>query len=262
MPAQLLQRLVMGKQSNNISIVGIKSPSHRFNAVKSFSGRSNFNRIKRLPEEYSEYQIGLVARIKGEESPFSEVIEEALTIYKIPVCRSVMDGLLISGSSNTYISQIAECSEEVVCCYANLFFDASVFKNRLLVIAYIRSLPSGTEVESFRKNMVSWGYHLGGEYIAWKIGARGSIISKSPEQSVTDVLTDASWRSREHLMSDISDAPAKEARSWIPQVLKSAEIIKAFGNEKPVTDALNDLVFDLKGSDETLTINDLEDVKQ
>lgn len=262
MLAQYLQRLAMGKQSNNISIVGIKSPSYRFNAVKSFSAKPNFNRLKRLPDDFSQYQIALVARIKSEDTPYLNIVEEALTIFKIPVCRSVMDGLLISGSSTSYISQVAECPEEVVYCYTDLFFDPSVFTNRLLVIAYIRSLPSDSEFDSFRKNMLSWGYHLGGEYIAWKIGARGSIISKSPEQSVSDVLTDASWRSREHLMSDISDSPAKEARSWIPQVLKSAEIIKAFGNEKPVSDALNDLVFDLQGSDDTITINDLEDVKQ
>lgn len=252
----------MGKQSNSITIKGIKSPSSRFNAVKAYISKDNFNRLKKHPLEFNSYQLALIDRAKGDPNPYSEIVEEALTIYKIPVCRAVMDGLLISKSSSSYISRVAECSEEVVVCYTSLFFDIEVFSNRLITIAYIRSLPTDSEFSSFRKKMISWGYHLGGEYIAWKIGARNSIVDKTPEESVSDILTDASWRSREHLMSDISDAPTKESRAWIPQVLKSAEIIKAFGNDRPVSDALNDLVFDLKGSDETLTINDIEDVKQ
>jgi hypothetical protein len=252
----------MGKTTNSISIKGVKSPSHRFNAVKAFSTRPNFNRIKRLPPEFTQYQIALVSRIKQEDTPYSDVIEEALTIFKIPVCRAVMDGLVVSGSDDPFVSRVAECPLDVVHCYKDLFFDPTVFSNRLITIAFIRSLPCSTDFESFRKKMLSWGYHLGGEYIAWKIGVRGSIISKTPEASVSDVLTDASWRSREHLLSDISDSPAKEARAWVPQVLKSAEIIKAFGNDKPVSDSLNDLVFDLRGVDETISINDIEDVTQ
>ena len=252
----------MGNSSKRIPLPALHSPSNRYNAVEEYINRPGFKRLKKFPEDFSEYQIALVQAYKTEVTPLGEDVLEALTLYRVPSCRAVMEGLLISGADTGYVAQVSECTKSVVESYVNLFFDSSVFKNRLLVIAYIRSLPSDTEYDKFRKKMISWGYHLGGEYIAWKIGARNSIVVKSPEESVSDVLIDASWRSREHLLSDIEDSPTRESRSWIPQVLKSAEIMKAFGSEKPVTDALKDLVFDLQGTDETLTVNDLEDIKQ
>jgi hypothetical protein len=199
---------------------------------------------------------------KGDSTSLSKYVEEALCLFKVPACRAVMDGLCMSGAEAVKISEIIQCDTQTAEAYCDLFFDRSVFSNRLLKIAYMRSLPSSTESDKFRKSMVTWGYHLGCDYIAWKIGAKESIVLKTPEESVSDVLNDASWRSREHMLSDITESPTKESKAWIPQVLKSAEVLKAFGSERPVTDALKDLVFDLQGNDETLTVNDLEDIKQ
>jgi len=240
----------------------LRSPSHRYNSVITYVSKPNFSRIKKHPADYSDYQMSLVYMHKGTENSLTSQVKEALCLFMVPACRAIMDGLCMSGAEASRIAEVVQCDMQVAEAYFDLFFDSDVFSNRLLKIAYIRSLPSGSESCRFRKSMISWGYHLGADYIAWKIGARESIVVKTPEESVSDVLNDASWRSREHMLSDITESPTKESKAWIPQVLKSAEVLKAFGSEKPVTDALKDLVFDLQGKDETLTVNDLEDIKQ
>jgi len=251
--------------NSNSKVTGsprLSSPGHRYNTVVTYISKPGFARIRKYPSEYSDYQLSLIYIHRGETNSISEHVEEALCLFKVPACRAVMDGLCMSGADTQKIADIALCDTQVAEAYCDLFFDSEVFSNRLLRIAYIRSLPMDTESNRFRKGMISWGYHLGADYIAWKIGAKDSIVGKTPEESVSDVLNDASWRSREHMLSDITDSPTKESKAWIPQVLKSAEVLKAFGSEKPVTDALKDLVFDLQGRDETLTVNDLEDIKQ
>jgi hypothetical protein len=261
-PLAYWQAKMVNTNSKVTGAPSLSSPSHRYNSVVTYISKPGFSRIRKHPSDYTDYQMSLVYIHKGESNSLSEYVEEALCLFKVPACRAVMDGLCMSGAETDKIAAVALCDTQVAEAYSDLFFDASVFSNRLLRIAYIRSLAVDTEPARFRKSMISWGYHLGADYIAWKIGARDSIVVKTPEESVSDVLNDASWRSREHMLSDITDSPTKESKAWIPQVLKSAEVLKAFGSEKPVTDALKDLVFDLQGRDETLTVNDLEDIKQ
>lgn len=253
---------MVNPSSKLTSFPALSSPSHRYNSVLSYISKAGFSRIKKHPQEYTDYQMCLVYMHKEQVNSLSKYVEEALYLFKVPSCRAIMDGLCMSGADPIRISQIIQCPHQTAEAYCDLFFDCEVFSNRLFKIAYMRSLPSTTESDKFRKSMVTWGYHLGCDYISWKIGAKESIVIKTPEESVSDALNDASWRSREHMLSDITESPTRESRAWIPQVLKSAEVLKAFGSEKPVTDALKDLVFDLQGTDETLTINDLEDIKQ
>jgi len=248
-------------KEHRLPLPKIKSPSHRFSKVLEHINRPNFRRLKSVPQEFSVYQKALISIYKEEEDPSTGTVESAYLIYSVPAARAVMEGLLISEESSESIAAIIKTTSTCVEVYSELFFDVKVFSNRLIKIAYIRALPTETTTEKFHKQMVSWGYYLGASYIAWKIGARGSIIEKSPEESVTEILTDASWRSKEHFLSDITDAPAKEARSWIPQVLKSAEVIKNMGNSKPVSDTIKDIAFDLQGKDYTIPVDEIEDLK-
>ena len=214
-----------------------------------------------MPTGFTLSQISLVNMYKGDQENTTPAVQDAYLIYSIPTARAIIEGLLISKEEPSVIANITDSTVTCVETYAELFFDVSVFLNRLMLVSYIRSLPSSTAVESFHKQIISWGYYLGSSYIAWKIGAKGSIVEKSPEESVAEVLTDATWRSKEHFLSDITDSPTKEARAWIPQVLKSAEVMKNFGNSESVTDTIRDIAFSLQGKDDTLTINDIEDVK-
>jgi hypothetical protein len=146
----------------------------------------------------------------------------------------------MSGESDTVISSIIQEDSDVVYVYSQLFFDISVFFNKLLKVAYIRSLPADTEEDTFEKQVLSWGYYLGAKYLAWKIGAKESA-SMLPSQAVKKVLDDSIWRSSEHSLSAITSQKAKESKSWIPQVLKSAELLNTLETTAGMETALSEL---------------------
>jgi hypothetical protein len=249
------------KKTKRVPVPKLSSPAHRYSKVLDFINLPDFEQEKDTPNSFSKAQDSLVEMCRGSNKPLPNCVSSAYLIYSIPTSKSILEGLLISEETPEVIASITGTTTSCIEYYSDLFFDTEVFYNRLMVVAYIRGLPANTPTETFHKQIISWGYYLGSSYIAWKIGAKGSIIEKSPEESVAEVLTDATWRSKEHFLSDITESPTKEARSWIPQVLKSAETLKSMGNSKPVSDSIRNITFNLQGRDDTFTVDEIEDIK-
>jgi len=244
------------KASKNIPSVNIASPSWRYLEVLSFISSDNYSKRKAVPKTFSLGQESLLEAFRDPESTEGYPCRVALLLEKVPTARALLRGLLFSGCDVSSISEISSESEEVVYSYKELFFDTSVFRNTLLKIAYIRSLPQETENDKFEKQMLSWGHYLGCDYIAWKIGVNRA--PRSPSESVQKILDDSSWRSSEHRMSSLVSDESKEARSWVPAVLRSAEMMRAIENSSGMENALSELKIKLEGDDNTISIKDLD----
>ena len=239
-------------QSQITRLPKIQGPNKRYLEVENFLTSKNYTRRKAIPKSFSEEQRCFVYIHRGitedlELQPIINSVKKAILLYSIASCRSLLNGFLISEESPVAIASIIKDDPGVVSAYAHLYFDTSVFFNDLLKIAYIRSLPTNDDSEVFEKQVLSWGHYLGAKYIAWKIGCKSSndIL---PSQAVKRVLDDSIWRSSEHALEDISSAKAKESRAWVPQVLKSAELLNNIETTAGMENALSELKIKLTSS--------------
>ena len=221
-----------------------------------FLGADNYSKRKVMPKSFSIGQEALVELYRNPEDNPDSIYRVALLLDKVPAARAILRGLLFSGAPASVIADISGESPDCVYAYKELFFDTEVFRNTLLKVAYIRSLAQDSEAEKFEKQMLSWGHYLGAEYIAWKIGVDRSM--QDPSEAVNGVLKDSMWRSKEHRMSPLTSAEAKEARAWVPTVLRSVEMVRNIENSSGMENALSELKIKLEGSDDTVTSDELD----
>ena len=229
----------------------LAAPDHRAKAVhKSIISAETVEEIPRQPDPISQEYLNMLVG----EGPFSEHIEQAFLLNSLPFARSTLRAFLLASAPVPDITGCTEVPGEVVHAFSRLFFDTGVFPNWLIRVAFAQQLPAGTEEQQFERDMSIWGLQLGWEYLAWKV--TGDPTSLSAEEVVRHLMTDALWRSREHVFSRLTDAAAKESRAWVPQVLRAAEIVDRIGRQ---TDAnpLESLKIHLIGADETLTHQDV-----
>ncbi len=190
----------------------------------------------------------------GDDYCTNPELEEAYLMYYLPQSRSILSSLLVSGADAPKISQYIDSSEGSILYFSKLFFDTSVFPNKLIMKDFIDSLPEGSKVESHYKALMRSAFSLGDRYIAWKMSLN------LPEQLLTqdinnDILEDAYWRAREHKPFAIDSTKAKESRSWVPQVLRSLDSIttQQTGGELSV----ESLRLKLVKTDTTVSIKDI-----
>lgn len=251
-------------QSKNTKVdkdfLEVKSPSFRYLEVLDFMNSAVYTKRKAVPKSFSVPQKLLVSVFRktpteSEEEFYSA--EKALLLNQIDSCRAILRGYLMSGESITHISNYINEDPLTIEIYYNLFFDTSVFFNLLVKVAYIRNLPSRTDADKFEKQVLSWGHYIGAKYISWKIGAKddSSIL---PSQAIRKVLDDSIWRSSEHALASITSQKAKESKAWVPQVLKSAELLNTIETTAGMENALADLKIKLSGDDEVKSNRDTE----
>jgi len=250
----------------SVGFITVTNPDSRFLEIKEFIGSPKYTKRKSIPKTFNEYQKVYIAIYRGEiDSEEDEEtvvsVQKSYLLYSIPSCRAILNGLLISQEPITSVAEIIKESPDVIEAYASLFFDTSVFFNDLLKVAYIRSLMSDTDEDVFQKKVLSWGHYLGAKYIGWKIGSKSST-DMLPSQAVKKVLDDSIWRSSEHALEDIASARAKESRAWVPQVLRSAELLNNIETTAGMENALSELKIKLVSKEESTSSEiNLEEIK-
>ena len=153
-----------------------------------------------------------------------KVLDEAYLLYYLPQSRAILSSLLLAGADITSIASYISTDEEVILAYSKLFFDTSVFPNRLVIKDYVDSLPETNSVSKHYKALMRAAISLGSRYIAWKMS-----LPIDSELDLNDInknlLEDSYWRSREHKPFGVDDPRSKESKSWIPQVLRTVDAI-------------------------------------
>ena len=206
-------------------------------------------------ENTCEYMRSMYQLLEGGDdyTPNSD-LEEAYLMYYLPQSRSILSSLLISGADAPQVSQYIGSSEGSVLYFSKLFFDTSVFPNKLIMKDYIDSLPETNSVEVNYKALMRSGFSLGDRYIAWKMSLN-LPEQLLPQDINSDILEDAYWRAREHKPFSIDSNKAKESRSWVPQVLRTLDSIatQQTGGELSV----ESLRLRLVKTDTTVSIKDM-----
>jgi hypothetical protein len=150
---------------------------------------------------------------------FNPQLEEAYLLYYLPQSRAILSSLILAGTDIATIAEYIESTEDTVLYFSKLFFDISVFPNRLVTKEFVDSLPENTSVESNCKALMRSALSLGGRYIAWKMSLNIPQALSSPEIH-SNILEDAYWRAREHKPFPLDGAKARDSRAWVPQVLR------------------------------------------
>lgn len=203
----------------------IESPAHRADSVFTYYAG---NKVTIKGDWGCPYMVSLNKLLLG--CCDSAAVEKAYQLYYIPACRSSINALLLAGDTCASIAANILEDEEVIHAYYRLFFDTSVFGNKLIRMAYIRQLPSSTPPEEFEKSLLIAAIQLGKDYLYWKLG-----ISKEcdipPADMHRDIMIDSYWKFKELKVKSGSEL-TKEARSWIPAILSSAAGLDKFTQEK------------------------------
>ena len=156
-------------------------------------------------------------------------MQTAYLMYRLPEARATISSLLLNDPPIDQIAASIQSDSDTVLFYSKIFFDTSVFPNRLVLKEFLNVLPERTPAEAHFKTMLQSAYNLGADYIVWK---KGLITSEDPDLTTvtTNLLLDSYWRAREHKAFSLDSSATRESRAWLPQVLRSIDATKNIGN--------------------------------
>lgn len=205
----------------------------------------------------TKYQEQYAKFLNGQYDEVPDEVYYACMLNSIPYARNTLRSMLFCKTPLSVMVSATEVEEATILAYEQLFFDPSVFKNRLIKMAYVRALNPKNEDEEQTKSLFLWGLQLGWEYLVWK--TTGGQTSISTVEIMRKLMADSLWRSREHIFNSITDKRSKEARAWMPIAIKLAEQVTKADPDK--VNSLEELKIRLEGLDTTSTRTKLGEVE-
>jgi hypothetical protein len=206
-------------------------------------------------EDFQDRDEQLFARALCGETALPEYVVQAYQIAFVPEAANPLKALLFASAPLEALLRVTGCSEELIRHYAKMYFDMTVFDNRLIKMAFASQVPASEKDANGLRNMLIYGLQLGWEYLAWRI--TGDSYTMSPSEAVRKILNDSLWRSRESMFSSLTSERTKEARAWVPQAIRAAESYAKLSDE--TGSAMEELRIHLVHEDETIPM-DSEDI--
>lgn len=145
---------------------------------------------------------------------------KAYSIYYIPAARSSINALIFSNAPLHKIASEIEEDEMTILAYSKLFFDVSVFPNKLIKLAYVRQMPCSNPQEDFEKSLMISAIQLGPDYISWKLGF-SDTNQLDPGRVYSSIMADSFWKFKEMKIKNNMDI-SKESRAWVPSIISAA----------------------------------------
>lgn len=232
--------------------ISIKSPAWRYQKARELALQEGSIEID------CPYISGAVNMLKGELC--TESVPQSYLLHRLAESNGILCSLLISDLSLQEIAFSIEGTEDLVLWFSKLFFDPSVFFNRLLLKEFINVLPETTVLEKQYKELLMASYNLGPNYVLWKKGLR----SKSPLDQMdiaSNLMVDSYWRAREHKSFSISSMEARESRSWFPQVIRAIESVNNLKDTGETTIETLRLKLVKQDSTKSLSAINLDEIK-
>ena len=216
--------------------------------------------VKRLvlggatPEDFQDRDEQLFARALCGESAIPDYVIQAYQIAFVPEAANPLKALIFASAPLEALQRVTGCSEQLLQHFSVMYFDMSVFDNRLIKMAFASQVPSEEKDANSLRTMLIYGLQLGWEYLAWRI--TGDSYTISAAEAVRKVLNDSLWRSRESMFSSLTSERTKEARAWVPQAIRAAESYAKLSDE--TGSAMEELRIHLVHEDETLPMDSEE----
>lgn len=157
--------------------------------------------------------------------------------------RAVLDAFLLADTASDVVSRVLTIPAEVLRAYSYLFFDASLFRNRLEKISY----ASDYEGTAYAKELLRTGVMVGSDYLVWTYGGKEEVDAR---RVVRHTMVDSFFRGMSHKGNSLTSNVTREAQKWWATAIKNAEILERI-DPRATKQAYEELRIALEGVDET-----------
>lgn len=164
-------------------------------------------------------------------------IHDCFELFKNIHGRQLLEVLLLANKSLADIAEEMDCTEAFVLTYKSLFYDTSIFSNKIEKLVYVRNGVCGEDAIIKSDFM-----EKGEEYVRSKLGFRSDKVS------IDSVMKEAFTRSYVAMLKHIEDSDLEYqgvAMGWANTMVKFASHIQKKGNNGMT---INDLQVILKSS--------------
>jgi hypothetical protein len=141
-----------------------------------------------------------------------EVTKEAMDIYEsMGMAKEILEGCLLCEDHTVGDIQVVTGMHlDLIDVYKLFFFDATVFKYRILKYDYVREYTNSNFPDGalYKK----WALSAGIKFFRWHLGIDADLI---PQRALTNLIGDTFFRAKEHINESITSATAKESLKWM-----------------------------------------------
>lgn len=179
-------------------------------------------------------------------APASETVQHAADLFSDERHRGILDAFLLAGATLKEAASALDVPEAVVDVYQYLFFDTTVFRNKLERMSY----SSSYEGDPWASEYVRSGVVVGVSYLMWSFGGGNDV---STRDAVRNAMTDAFFKSRAHRGNTLTSGVSKEAHKWLSTATKNAELLEKL-DPQTQQQAHEALRIALESKDETIPV--------
>ncbi len=208
-------------------------PDHRYQAVLRAVASAT-------PPASSVVETALYELLVGSATALDDV-RYLHSLRLTPFKREALEAFLLAGAPANTIEDVLGVSAGVVAQYESLYFDQSVFRDRLDVINYVETYPTSAD-NGFGKGLKQAALNLGLEYLKASYGkGRHNVSTKT---AINELVTQSYLFTRAGSLHALDSIKAIQARQWAATMLKSIETLE--GLSKEADDNKSDLRFVLR----------------
>lgn len=208
-------------------------PDHRFSAVQKSLEDNN-------PPSSSDVRELELYNLFKEVVPAGDTpVSKALDINQKNYKREVMESFLLAGATSKEIEDAIGVMSEVTEAYTHLFFDTSVFEDRLDKIEYANTYNRSEYGSQLKKVAVDFGKD------ALRIRMTAATSYVSPRTVQNEIRAVAYMLAQRAKTNPVDSDVAREARNWAVLALRAAESV-----EEEVTSGIEELSIALDARDE------------
>lgn len=189
----------------------MRDPSHRYRAVqKALTARN-------VPDGILEEE--LYKHLK-DKTGAQCTAGDALEIYQEEEHRAVLEAFLLAGAGPELIEKVLSVPTAVTAAYKHLFFDQSVFKNRLETLGYAADFEGSTHAREVLKAALT----VGMDYLLWVYGR--AEVQVDARDVIRHTMAEAYYRGMAHRGNSITSGVSKEAHRWWATAVRNAELLE------------------------------------
>lgn len=160
----------------------------------------------------SDPMVNALERLLLGDDAVPNEIAYAYRLFSDNYQREVMEAFLIAGAQPSVLEEIFDIPKPVTEAFATLFFDVSVFVNRLELESYVRYYAEDEEEGDWARALKQSALEQGLEYLRVSFGR--DRVAVDPKAVVDDMLRQSFMFMKVASMHPLDSQKAKEARQW------------------------------------------------
>lgn len=147
-------------------------------------------------------------------------VTDAYDIFEEAEHRSAMEAFLLAGATSDLIFRVLRIPTAVTQAYQALFFDQTVFRNKLEILAYAADFDGSNHAREVLRAAVTVGL----DYLLWVYGS--AEVQVDARQVIRQTMAEAYYRGMAHRGNSLTSTVTKEAHRWWSTAVKNAELLE------------------------------------